>query len=140
MTALKRYLAVILIAVFSVAVTGAVAMAHCDHSASGHVTPGIEKKMDGCSHSHSTEDKEHHKHNNNNADDKAQDHTDSDKATDGNAGCIDCTSGLCKSQNVVQADITEGFSASPGNFHSEKDPSLKSIFLSITSEPPISIS
>lgn len=144
MTGLKRYLALILVAVFAVTTTAAVAMAHCDNSAAGRETQQIDRKMDGCSHSHSTEEKNHADHNN--AGEKIPENSHTGDATghssdDANqqTSCTNCDAGLCKTQNIVNAETTTAFVAPSTNLHKEKDINLTPVFLSIIPEPPNSI-
>ncbi|VAV84258.1 hypothetical protein MNBD_DELTA01-1931 [hydrothermal vent metagenome] len=148
MSTLSRYFVILLIAFFSVATSGAVAMAHCDNSAQGRDNSSIEKKMDGCSHSHSTEGAKHGDHKN--ADQKthsccnAGSNGSSDPTSHDNesqtTSCIDCGAGLCHTQNVVTVKTTTVFYATLSDFVTSKNINLAAVFLTIIPDPPNSIS
>jgi hypothetical protein len=143
MVNLKRYLAITLIAIFTLSTTATLAMAHCGGSSPQSETFQIEKKMDGCNHTHSTTEDNH-----NNTNEKIQDNNDHNGHTgdtdssgeNQQTSCTNCDAGFCKTQSVTATKTTAAFHAPSSNLHTEKDINLSSIFLSIIPEPPKSIS
>lgn len=138
---MQRYLAILLVAFFSVATTGTLAMAHCDHSAQGTATIGIEKKIDGCNHSHAVEEQEYNGHDHNDTDhSKTHEHNKTDKTDADQASCLVCSAGLCHSQATVHTTSTPTLLATTSDFHNAKSLNLKTVFLTIVPDPPNHIS
>ncbi len=145
MSTFQRYFSILLIAFFSVAATGSIAMAHCGSSVQGRDNVSIEKKMDGCSHTHSAEDKKNNDHKKIN--EKIQgccsadpgDHT-SSSGENSTTSCLNCGAGLCQSQNVINAKTPTVFYATLSNFLIEKNINPEAVFIAIIPDPPNSIS
>ncbi|VAW36681.1 hypothetical protein MNBD_DELTA02-656 [hydrothermal vent metagenome] len=141
----KRYFVVMLIAFFTVAASGSVAMAHCGNSEHGRDSAGIAKKMDGCNHIHSTKEKKHDDHKN--IDKKTHgsydaDHNDSthSRGEGQTSSCIDCGAGLCHTQNIVTAETSAVFYVTLKNLHIEKVINPEAVYIAIIPDPPNHIS
>ncbi len=148
MTGTKRYLAILLIAFFSIATTATLVMAHCDHSAQGTATigiegiDGIEKKTAGCNHSHAIEEQEHNSHDHSD-NDHSKTHKNSDTSTTNadQTSCLVCSAGLCHSQATASTSSTPTLLATTSDdFHAAKSINLKTGFLTIIPNPPNFIS
>jgi len=145
MSTLKRYFSIMLIAFFSVVATGSIAMAHCDNSVQGRDSVSIEKKMDGCSHSHSAEDKKRDDHKKINEKIRGccttgpSDNT-SPSGENSTTSCLNCGAGLCQSQNIITTQTPTVFYATLSNFLIEKSINPEAVFIAIIPDPPNSIS
>ncbi len=156
MSSLKRYFSILLIALFSVAASGTVAMAHCDNAAHGPEGIGIESKMGNCNHSHSAKAEKSSEHKSSGekthsccstgSTDSTSDSNNDTKtpASHGNeaqtSSCIDCGAGLCQTQNIVTAKTSAVFYATLSDFLTSKSINLAAVFLTIIPDPPNHIS